>query len=446
MNPARTTAPPATGSATPGLSVAGVAVLPMAPVAGALAAAQAAAASLAVVLVPVVLTWVASGGGSASWVEVVQVGTALWLLAQHTGLAVTGGHLGLVPLGTAVVPLLACSYAGMRLARSLDPKADKIAAGASRARPSAAPRSALITMALTHGALGALAATVSVTDLARPILWQATLATTLVAAAGGALGSLGYAHGGTLRAGLAALADALPDHARRYLTPIGATVALQLLAGLVAVGVALVLGAGRVADLYGALGGGVFGAVMVTLLQLLLLPNLAIWAASALAGPGFAVGVGTEVSPLTSTLGPLPAVPALGALPDPGPMPGFAVAVVVCGVLAGAVGGLFLWREGELERRSPLLDGLQDLVLLALGSGVVFGVLAWLSGGPAGPGRMSQVGPTPWLVAGVFAIEVMIGAAVMLVIGQLAPRLVSGLASGLAGALPGRRGGYRRDS
>ena len=123
MNPARTTAPPATGSATPGLS-------------------------LAVVLVPVVLTWVASGGGSASWVEVVQVGTALWLLAQHTGLAVTGGHLGLVPLGTAVVPLLACSYAGMRLARSLDPKADKIAAGASRARPSAAPRSALITMAL----------------------------------------------------------------------------------------------------------------------------------------------------------------------------------------------------------------------------------------------------------------------------------------------------------
>lgn len=160
------------------------------------------------------------------------------------------------------------------------------------------------------------------TDLARPILWQATLATTLVAAAGGALGSLGYAHGGTLRAGLAALADALPDHARRYLTPIGATVALQLLAGLVAVGVALVLGAGRVADLYGALGGGVFGAVMVTLLQLLLLPNLAIWAASALAGPGFAVGVGTEVSPLTSTLGPLPAVPALGAA-DPGPMPGF---------------------------------------------------------------------------------------------------------------------------
>lgn len=442
MNPGRTASPPAAGSATPGLSVAGVDVLPMAPVAGALAAVQAAAASLAVVLVPVVLTWVASGGGSASWVEVVQVGTAFWLLAQHTGLTVAGGHLGLVPLGTAVVPLLACVYAGVRLSRGLDPKADKIAAGASRALPSPAPRSALIAMALTHGALGVLAATLSVTDLARPILWQAALGTTVVAVLGGTLGSLGYAHGGTMRAGLSALADTLPDLARRYLAPIGATLAVQLLAGLLAVVAALVLGAGRVAALYGALGGGVFGAVMVTLLQVMLVPNLAIWAAAALAGPGFAVGVGTEVSPLTSTLGPLPAVPALGALPDPGPMPAYAVAVVACGVLAGAVGALALWREGELDRRSPLLDGLQDLLLLALGSGVGLGVLAWLSGGPAGPGRMSQVGPTPWLVAGVFAIEVVIGAAVTLVIGQVAPRLVGGL----AGALPGRRGGYRRDS
>ena len=43
---------------------------------------------------------------------------------------------------------------------------------------------------------------------------------------------------------------------------------------------------------------------------------VALLGAAYLSGPGFAVGVGTEVSPLTSTLGPLPAVPALGALPD----------------------------------------------------------------------------------------------------------------------------------
>ena len=44
-------------------------------------------------------------------------------------------------------------------------------------------------------------------------------------------------------------------------------------------------------------------------------------------------------------------------------------------------------RGGVVELDIAFLDGLQDLVLLAFGSGVVFGVLAWLSGGPAGPGR-----------------------------------------------------------
>ncbi len=122
-------------------------LLPMAQAAGALAAFQAAAASLVVVLVPVVATWVVTGGGSASWLEVVKVAAALWLLAQHTGLEIEGGRLALLPLGLTLVPLLACGYAGTRLARSLDPRAARIAAGATRAAPSPAPRAALLTMA-----------------------------------------------------------------------------------------------------------------------------------------------------------------------------------------------------------------------------------------------------------------------------------------------------------
>lgn len=413
-------------------SLPGADVIPLTPAAGALAAFQAAAASLVVVLVPVVLTWVASGGGTTSWLEVVQLGTALWLLAQHTGLAVDGGHLGLVPLGAALIPLLACAYAGIRVSRSLDPQADRIASGASRAQPTPMPRSALVTMALTHGAIGALAASLAATDLARPILWQAVAGPTVIAALGGGLGSLAYAQGGRLRAGLAAVPrlvpDALAGEVRRYLAPVGLTVAVQLGAGALALLVGLGFGAGRVIDLYAALGGGFVGAAMITLLQLLLLPNLVIWAACLLAGPGFALGTGTEISPLTSTLGPLPALPVLGALPDPGPMPGYAIAVVASGVLAGVVGGSRLLRAGERADRSPILGAIQDLLVLAGGSGLALGVLAWASGGPAGPGRMSQVGPTPWLVAGTVAIEVMIGVALVVLVRQVAPALADALA------------------
>jgi hypothetical protein len=40
----------------------------------------------------------------------------------------------------------------------------------------------------------------------------------------------------------------------------------------------------------------------------------------------------------------------------------------------------------------------------------VLGLLAWWSGGAAGPGRLANVGPNPWPVAGVAAVTVGIGA------------------------------------
>jgi hypothetical protein len=409
-------------------------VLPMAQAAGAIAAFQAAAASLVVVLVPVVLTWVVTGGGAASWLDVVRLAAAFWLLAQHTGLAVDGGHLALVPLGMAPVPLLACAYAGARLARSLDPLAERIAAGSSRATPAPAPRNALITMAITHGMLGVLAGALAVTDLARPVLWQAFAGPAVVGLAGSWLGSLGYVHGGPREAVAVAL-DALPSWAHRYRGPVAATLAAQLGAAALALLVAIGFGAARVAGLYQALGGGLLGVLMITLLQLLLLPNVVVWAAAALAGPGFSIGTGTGVSPLTSTLGPLPALPLLGALPDPGPMPGYALAVLVAPVIAGAVGGSRLLRLPPVPGR---FGAVRDVVVLAALAGGLFGVLSWLSGGPAGPGRLADTGPAPHLAAAAFAVEVALGAALVLLVRRGAPAL--------ADALAARRDGYRRGS
>jgi hypothetical protein len=43
-------------------------------------------------------------------------------------------------------------------------------------------------------------------------------------------------------------------------------------------------------------------------------------------------------------------------------------------------------------------------------------VLAWLSGGPAGPGRLADIGPVPWLTGLVFAAEVAAGTALVLAV------------------------------
>ncbi len=427
-------------------------MLPLTHAAGAVAAFQAAAASLVVVLVPVVLTWVVTGGGTAAWIEVVKLATMLWLLGQHAGLAMDGGNLSLVPLGLAAVPLLASAYAGTRLARSLDPLAERIAAGSSRAAPEPAPRAALLTMAITHGLLGVLVGALCATADLRPVLWQAFAGPAVVAGLGGAFGSLAYAHGGA-RGAVAALLDVVPSGPRRLLAPVGAAMAVQAVAGAVAVVIGIALGITRVVDLHQALGGGVLGVAMITLLQLLLLPNVVIWAAAALAGPGFAVGAGSTVSALTTTLGPLPALPILGALPDPGPKPGYLLAVLLVPVLAGAVAAEKLLRADEAADRAggPWWGAVQDVVALGLFSGGSAGVLAWLSGGPAGPGRLGDVGPNPLLVAMAVAAEVAVGAALLLFVKRGAPHFCDAAAGVLAGrrdsgvgrTWPGR---YRRGS
>ena len=427
-------------------------MLPLTHAAGAVAAFQAAAASLVVVLVPVVLTWVVTGGGTAAWIDVVKLATMLWLLGQHAGLAVDGGNLSLVPLGLAVVPLLASAYAGTRLARSLDPKAERIAAGSTRAAPEPAPRAALLTMAITHGLLGVLVGALCATAELRPVLWQAFAGPAVVAGIGGAFGSLAYARGGA-RGAVAALLDTVPPVLRRLLAPVGTAMAVQAVAGAVAVLIGIAVGISRVVDLYQALGGGVLGAVMITLLQLLLLPNVVIWAAAALAGPGFAVGAGTTVSALTTTLGPLPAVPILGALPDPGPKPGYLLAVLLVPMLAGAVAAEKLLRADEAgDRAGGALVGRRPGYRRrwpAQRSGGGRTGLAERWPGRARPARRGRSEPAAG--GGAFAVEVAVGAALLLFVKRGAPRFCDAVAGALAGGADGGvgrtwPGRYRRGS
>jgi hypothetical protein len=375
------------------------------------AAAQAAGASLVAVLAPVVLAWVVDSAGRGTWVQAVRLALALWLLAQHGGLTVDGGHVGLVPLGLSLFPLAACWFGGRRLARLLDPRAEAIAAGATRAAPAWPPAVALATFPAAYCTGVAVAALAADMPSMHPIGLQAVLGAAVVSSVGVTLGAAGYRHGGAV-AGLVRVVQALPAPVARCCGPAAAALAVQV--GAAALVLAALLGAGhaRVVELHHALQPGAAGGAVLTLAQALVTPNLVLWTAGALAGPGFGVGAGSWVTLSSSQLGALPALPVLGALPAPGRLPVAALALLGVPVVAGVVAGALLARSqgsgASFARRAG------DVAAVAVLAGVALGVLAWLSGGPAGPGRFAETGPVAWLTGVAFAAEVAAGVALAL--------------------------------
>jgi Family of unknown function (DUF6350) len=370
-----------------------------------LAALQAVAASLVAVMVPVVGTWIATANGTAAWTDVVRLGLDLWVLAQHGGIVVVGGHVGIVPLGLSAAPLAACWFSGRRLARALDPRAERIAAGATRAAPSFPPLRALVIFASGYALLTGLAAVLATMPQAQAIPGQAFIGAGTIATVAGGLGAAAYRYG-TARAGLRAILRLLPGWARGLLRPAATALGIQLTAALVLFVGVLVAHRDQVLALHRALQPDLAGGAVLVLAQLLLVPNLILWTASVIAGPGFAIGAGTSVTTSSAVLGPLPALPVLGALPTPGPMPVAAAALLCVPVVAGVIVGGMLLRDRDVPWwRLPA-----DAVGVAVLAGAAFAGLAWLSGGPAGPGRLAVAGPVAWQAGAAFAAEVGVGA------------------------------------
>ena len=85
----------------------------------------------------------------------------------------------------------------------------------------------------------------------------------------------------------------------------GVAALLVIAAGAAATGLALALRAGVATDMLREYRTGVVGQAGLALVCLVYAPNVAVWGASYLVGPGFAFGVGTTVSAAAVTLGPV---------------------------------------------------------------------------------------------------------------------------------------------
>ena len=147
-------------------------------------------------------------------------------------------------------------------------------------------------------------------------------------------------------------------------------------------------------------------ALMLFLMQLVLLPIAWIWGLSWLAGSGFSVGVATSVSPFEALLGPLPALPLFGALPEAWGWAG-ALAPALVVALGATIGAASAGRP-VLRRGTQL-----TVVAITLSAAVVIGLLvvgaSALASGSIGPGRFAQAGPDPWLTGALVALEMAFG-------------------------------------
>lgn len=357
--------------------------------AGLLGAVWAVCAGLVAMAVPVLLVWAADGRSGSGAAAALRTAGQVWLVAHGTGLEVPDGLVGLTPLGLLALPLALLLRAAGH--------------GARECRVTSLRQAARLALAIAvpYGVLAAVVAAVSSTRGVHPVAWQALIAGCLVGGLGGLAGAI---RGVRL---WQAVLPAVPMRAARLITATTLALAVTLAGGALLTGAALGAHLGRAGDLAAASAPGKVGGVALLFLGLSLVPNAAVWGVAWLAGPGFAIGVGTAVGPYGTTLGAVPSLPLLAALP--GPVPAWiGLLAMVVPLAGGALAGQVVARR--LHAPSYLV-ACREAALVGPCAGLLAGLVGWLSGGPLGGGRLVDVGPSPWQLGLALGAEIGVGAA-----------------------------------
>lgn len=168
---------------------------------------------------------------------------------------------------------------------------------------------------------------------------------------------------------------------------------------MIAVGVLVFTNFGDVKKLSYVLQPGIFGGVLLLLLNILYLPNAAMALASYVAGSGFAIGAGTLISPWWYHSDQIPVLPLLGILPTSRhPM------FIVAALFFFAIGGLLVY--WTLESGITVL--LQSAIFLTL----LLIVLAYLSSGSLITNEMGAFGVSIWKFGLTAILEIALGAGI----------------------------------
>lgn len=435
-------------------------------------AAIAVAVGIAATLAPLTLLWVFGLGIGADWNALWPTAVTVWQFGNLVPVLVTlpADYLaatGIDPAAASFVlslsPLAFAAFTAIFAARS--------GVRASRAE---AWGTGAATGAVVFGALAAVAGFTAQNLVGDTELWQAILVPTLVfalPALAGALITEWREAGGGYVAVLRDRAQAARHHwgDAPALIARGSAVVLVGLIGLGAAvtAAAVLLRGGQVVSLFQVSNADGLGATVITLAQLAYLPTMVVWGMAFGAGPGFVVGDGGTVSPAGTQVGVVPGIPILGALPESTTPWLLLLALVPVGLgafagwiarsrLLGAGGvapsrtaartdvvveddrtaaltGLLTsaspGRPGADEPRGePEVDPIGARLVIAVGIAVVSAagaaLLSAVASGGLGPGSLARLGPEPGPVALAVGLEVLVGAAILLLSPRASARAV----------------------
>ncbi len=387
----------------------------------ALDAVLAAAGGIAVVLAPLALLWVA-GLGSPDWGALWPTTAAIWHLGHlvpltvtlpDTYLAATGIDPSLASFTLSLAPLAFAAFTALFAARS-----------GVRAAEAGAGITGWLSGSLVFAAIASAVALTGNAALVASETWLAILLPSVLFFVPSLLGAIV----GAWRVGDDGPVDALRAQVARLPGTWASvpTLAFRGLAlttlGLVGVGgvvvvAGLIARSTQVIGIFQASNADPLGATVIALCQLMYLPTLVLWAVAFVAGPGFAVGTDSAVTPAATQVGALPGIPVLGAIPDSSSP--WLLLLVLLPVGIGALAGWIL------RSRMPLTTGPEPVgprlvlaIAVATLTGGVGALMAVVSRGAIGPGRLAETGPQPGPLALAIGLEVLVGLAILL----LSPR------------------------
>ena len=312
------------------------------------AGALAAIGTWAVVVLPALVGWVAAPESSVGWFSAVSVGSGIWFLGHGQSIGAGGVAVSLTPLLLLAVNV----YIAYRWARRL--------AATQRAAVGAAAWSDVALRGVVPGFLGGYLLMAGVFAL----FTLGGVAAPGFAAVPGALLvpvlALGFVLVRPDDEESPAFVRAVFRRGPTWLPTVwrvgwrGAGLLLAVGAGVVVL--RLVMTFPAILSIQSDYGVNLGGAAIVGLAQLALLGNAVTWALGFVAGPGFALALGSTVSPAAAVPGLLPLVPVLGAVPEAADYPPILYAVLLLPIAAGVLigrGG----RPGARVLRQPARPG-----------------------------------------------------------------------------------------
>jgi len=330
--------------------------------------------SAAIFLLPLafitLIAWATAGSATGTTSDPIRAAMWIWLGAHHVhfdlALSPSGvaGYLSYLPIGGLLLPIVALRAGFKRVISKLDGDYSNLTG-------------IRLFFSLFYAILAAIVALFSSSAGVVPLWWMAAIFAFLLA-----LGS-------------SFIADRSIDLGMPVILALR-IIALLLGTGFLIFAIAFFSNFGQATLITEVLAPGIFGSLLLLILNLLYLPNAALAALSYVSGAGFAVGAGTHLSPITQDIGEIPAIPLLAALPVNSNkwFLLFSIVIIALGALLG------YWTVSLQERASW-----QSFFIVV----VMLTIFAYLASGSLITQAMGAVGLSIWQFILAVGSQLLIG-------------------------------------